>query len=131
MLVRIPNWLLVLEFTKTSTMSSSRAPRMRPSPPCLDRKEENLNPYLLTTIEMGPAVVRRIINQIPQSRLDEAIDPERFTPREVVAHLADWEAIDRLRLSAGVERPGSAIQPYDEVQMALDHQYRQSDVNAQ
>ena len=90
-----------------------------------------MNPYLLTTFEMGPAVVRRIIEHIPESSLDRAIDPERFTPREVVAHLADWEAIDRKRLSAGVERPGSAIQPYDEVQMALDHQYSQSDINAQ
>src|SRR5437763_798688 len=80
---------------------------------------------------MGPAVVRRIVKQIPESRLDNAIDPERFTPREVVAHLADWEAIDRKRLSSGVEKPGSTIHPFDEVQMARDNQYSQSDINVQ
>src|SRR5262245_24073794 len=71
------------------------------------------------------------MDQIPSSRSNEAIDPERFTPREVIAHLADWEPIDRDRLASAVERPGSTIQPYDEVQMGIDHDYAHSDVAAQ
>ena len=87
-----------------------------------------MNPYLISAIEFGPAVVRRIVNLIPADRLDEAIEPDRFTPREVIAHLADWEPIDRDRLTSGVEMPGSTIQPYAEAQMAVDHDYAHSNL---
>ena len=50
-----------------------------------------MNFYLLPAIESGPKVVARLIQLIPNYRWDIHGDPNRFTVREVVAHLADWE----------------------------------------
>ena len=85
-----------------------------------------MNWYLLPTIEFGPTVVRRIIDQIPPERWDEALVAGRFTPREVAAHLADWEPIMRDRIRLAAERPGTLVEVYDEEEMALSHGYSES-----
>ncbi len=86
-----------------------------------------MNFYLLPSIEMGPLAVQRLLRLIPAHRLDEAVHPDRFTPREVAAHLADWEPIMRQRIQAAVTTPGQTIVAYDEGQMAVDHRYRELD----
>ena len=86
-----------------------------------------MNPYLLSAIELGPVAVARLIERIPPDRMDVAAEEGRFTPRQVVAHLADWEAIDRYRILAGVNEPGSTIEAYDELEMAIEHRYEESD----
>lgn len=90
-----------------------------------------MHPYLVVGVEFGPAIVTRLMERIPAERLDESLDADRFTPREVVAHLADWEPIMRERIAAAVTSPGSIVQAYDEGQMALDHGYAESDWRAQ
>jgi hypothetical protein len=86
-----------------------------------------MNSYLLPCLEMGPRVVRRLLRQLPRERLDEALHPDRFTPREVAAHLADWEPIMRERIRTALTSPGVEIRAYDEGQMALDHGYADLD----
>jgi hypothetical protein len=86
-----------------------------------------MNPYLLPTIEFGPVVVRRLITLIPRDQLDVSLDEGRFTPRQVVAHLADWEPILRQRIATACSQPGSTIEAYDEVAMAAERGYSQSD----
>ena len=72
------------------------------------------NPYLLPALRLGPLTVQHLVEAVSESRYDELTDPGRFTLREAVAHLADWEPIllDRIRLAA--EQPGSTIVAYDE-----------------
>lgn len=82
-----------------------------------------MNFYLPISIEFGPRIIRQLLRQIPAEQLDTALQPERFTPREVVAHLADWEPIMRERIRTALTAPGAVIQPYDEGQMAVDHRY--------
>ena len=82
-----------------------------------------MNAYLLPTIELGPVVLERMLRQIPESRWDEALVPDRFTPRKVAAHLADWEPILRARIRAAVDSPGSTIEAFDEVEMARTNRY--------
>lgn len=65
---------------------------------------------------------------ISASDYDVRLDQERFTPREVIAHLADWEPIMRERLRIAVDSPGSSIEAYDEWQMCLDNGYAQKDI---
>ena len=89
------------------------------------------NPYLFHALSAGPTIVRRIIAQIPSEKYDSHTDPERFTMREAIAHIADWEAIDLQRIKQAVENPGSDIQPYDEVQVAKEHNYTASDLGEQ
>ena len=86
-----------------------------------------MNAYLPISIEFGPEIVRRLLRLIPADRLDHRPDPERFTPREVIAHLADWEPIMRERMQTALRSPGATIVAWDEGQMALDHDYAGSD----
>lgn len=86
-----------------------------------------MNPYLLPALECGPATLRRLLPLVPTERLDEALEPDRFTPREVMAHLADWEPIIRARIQSAVTAPGSAIELFDESEMALANGYANSD----
>lgn len=86
-----------------------------------------MNPYLLISIEFGPVVLARLVGHIPRSRWDEALEPGRFTPREVMAHMADWEPIMRGRMEAAVAQPGATIRAYDEVEMARANNYAGTD----
>ena len=87
--------------------------------------------YAVPGLELSPLIVQRLVERIPPDRMDERQDPDRFTPREVVAHLADWESIMRERIRAAVENPGSTVAAYDEGQMAEDHKYSESDPREQ
>ncbi len=89
-----------------------------------------MHAYLLPCLNFGPLVIQRLVGQIPESRIDHA-EEGRFTPREVVAHLADWEPIMRDRVRTAVESPGSTIASYDEGQMAIDHAYAKTDIREQ
>ncbi|MBX3117883.1 MAG: DinB family protein [Fimbriimonadaceae bacterium] len=67
------------------------------------------------------------MSEIHSSKIDLPTHDGRFTPREVVAHLADWEPILRARMQQTKDQPGSTIVPYDEGQRALDMDYAQKD----
>lgn len=89
------------------------------------------NPYLLPSIEKTPAIIEAIVRLVPPSRWDEKVDPDRFSLREAVAHLADWEKIDRDRVRTAIENPGGVIQGFDEGEMAVRNGYATSDVMEQ
>ncbi len=57
--------------------------------------------------------------QIHVAELDTAKLPGRFSPREVIAHLADWEPILRARIRSAMDQPGCTISAYDEGERAL------------
>lgn len=61
--------------------------------------------------------------RMPQNRWDEASGTDRFTPREVVAHLADWEPIFLSRMQTAINSPGSTIISLDEGELAKKHNY--------
>lgn len=87
-----------------------------------------MHPYHVLGLERGVAAMARVISLIPTDKLDEAIEPGRFTPREVVAHMADWEPIFRNRIELALEQPGVLIEVFDEEQMAIDHDYAHADL---
>ncbi len=77
---------------------------------------------------MGPVVIGRLIKTIPAAQHDQPLEADRFSAREIVAHLADWEPILLKRIKQAVERPGSMCEPHDEGQMAVDNGYAASDI---
>jgi len=87
-----------------------------------------MNPYLISALQLGPVVVARLVDRIPEDRLDVAAEEGRFTPRQVVAHMADWEPIDRDRIASGLSNPGGPIEAFDEMDMAIERRYELSDV---
>lgn len=82
-----------------------------------------MNPYLLNVIELGPITMERIIERIDPRRYDEHLTDDRFSVREIMAHLADWEPIMRGRIQQAVEAPGTEIVAYDESQRAFEQNY--------
>ena len=58
---------------------------------------------------------------------DRRPDPDRFTLREIMAHLADYDAVWLERLAQTRDEDKPALRPADKDQMALDHDYAHSD----
>jgi hypothetical protein len=71
-----------------------------------------MNPYVMSALEFGPTVMERVISQLDPTTLDQPTSSDRFTPREVIAHLADWEPVLHGRIKQTVESPGSTIKTY-------------------
>lgn len=87
--------------------------------------------YLLHGLESAPVVVERMLADSVNVDYDRRPDPERFTLREVLAHLADWEPIwlERVRRMAEEDEP--RLPGYDEGLLAIDHDYAHADPNEQ
>jgi hypothetical protein len=85
------------------------------------------NYYLLSSLEAGAVIVERIVGRIDDAKYDVRTDPERFSFREAVAHISDWEPILFGRLKAALDNPGSTVQGIDEGQRALDMSYAKTD----
>ena len=89
------------------------------------------NPYLFQGLAAGPTIVRRIVAQIPVDKHDSITDPDRFTLREAIAHMADWEEIDLGRIKQILDSPGSTLVPFDESERAAGQGYIHSDIYEQ
>jgi len=87
--------------------------------------------YLMPALAMGPDVIRTIIRNIPSEKWDTPTHPGRFTPRQVVAHLADWEPVLLDRIKIAINTPGGLAQGYDEMLWAVEHGYEQLDPHVQ
>lgn len=82
-----------------------------------------LPPYLDKGLELGPLTVQHLSKAVSPSLYDHQVDPERFSFRCSIAHVADWELINLERIQAGVNAPGSMVMGLDEGQRAIDQGY--------
>lgn len=88
--------------------------------------------YLFPALEKSPEVFASLLRSIPRDVLDEPSSPGRFTPREVIAHLADWEPILREeRIAAPIASPGLTVAAYDEGELAERNNYAAKDPHEQ
>jgi len=86
-----------------------------------------MHPYLFKGLESGPRTIQRLIKMIPADRLDVATHTGRFSPREVIAHLADWEPISRGRMQTAIATPGATVPDLDEGAIAIEKKYSEWD----
>ncbi len=89
------------------------------------------NPYLLPGLRLSPKTVQHISRTVPERLWDTALEPDRFTFREAIAHLADWEPILRERVKTALESPGATVEGIDEGHLAVQKRYSESDPVAQ
>ena len=87
--------------------------------------------YLFKGLELAPPALERIVSLVPESAFDSKNDPGRFSFREAVAHVADWESINLDRLHRGVEEPGCTVPGYDEGLLAVERNYQTWDPREQ
>lgn len=69
---------------------------------------ERISRYLLLDLASAPDVLEKMLETITSPHVyDKRPDPERFTLREVVAHLADWDKVflGRMKLTGGGGSP--------------------------
>ncbi|HEX5322984.1 MAG TPA: DinB family protein [Capsulimonadaceae bacterium] len=87
--------------------------------------------YLMGALEGAPDVFERFLAGATQEEIDRRPDPQRFTIREIMAHLADWEPIyfERLRRVRDENQP--LLPNYDEGQLAIEHDYAHKDLAEQ
>ncbi len=84
--------------------------------------------YVDRGLAFTPTILRRLIERIDPGRYDESLAPDRFTLREVVAHMADFEPVIRGRMELALSHPGSEVQNWDQDAEALARNYRSWDV---
>jgi hypothetical protein len=83
---------------------------------------------LISALNSSPKIVERLLRVFPKTRLDDRSETDRFTPREVIAHLADWEQVILDRVRVAKIRPGNPGPVEDATQRALTHHYGDKDV---
>ena len=85
------------------------------------------NPYLLLGLQLAPLTYQRLLGLVPQERWDERTDPNRFSLREAIAHVNDWEPILLSRMQTAIVSPGATIMAYDEGTRAIEQNYAATD----
>ena len=88
---------------------------------------EKVFQYLLIDLESAPDVLAALLASVPAETWDRRPDPDRFTLREMVAHLADWEGVFLGRLKQTRDEENATLQGLDEGQIAIDHDYAHAD----
>lgn len=85
--------------------------------------------YLLTSIASTPKILATLLAEISgeDAVWDKRPDPERFTLREVLAHLTDWEPIHVERINRILNEEEPVLPDLDEGQFAIDNDYAHQD----
>ena len=83
--------------------------------------------YLLYGLEASPVVLSSLMSRATEEKFDYKSKPDRFSTREVIAHLADleelWvERIEKIKAEEGVE-----LQGQDPDEAAKQNNYAESD----
>lgn len=86
-------------------------------------------PGLLHYMSLTPDALTRIVDCVKPEKYDERLDPDRFTLREAIAHLADFEVTILDRFAIAHERPGSTAENFDEEARAKEKAYATRDVH--
>jgi uncharacterized damage-inducible protein DinB len=84
--------------------------------------------YLEAGLARSPAIVKRMVDKVNPARYDERLSPDRFSLREVVAHLADLEPVILSRYELALRSPGAEIENWDQDKEAVEKDYASWDV---
>jgi len=85
------------------------------------------NTYLWEGLPITASVMRTFMDRMDAAAIDRPTHPDRFSPREVVAHMADWEPRLLERMKKAASSPGSRVEAYDEGELAVTNYYDRSD----
>ena len=82
--------------------------------------------YILLALENNAVVLNHLLRDLPldSSRWDFRPDPERFTLREIVAHLLDYDMVCRERFEHIIREPEPELPNWDEEEAARHYTNR-------
>jgi hypothetical protein len=81
----------------------------------------------LSLLAAAPATLTALLAAIPPALLDRRPAPEKWSIREIVAHLADDELVGAYRVRLILAAPGTAIQAFDQDRWAETGRYASTD----
>ncbi len=87
--------------------------------------------YLFIALDATPGLCSALLKGLTGEEADFSPDLNRFSIREVIAHLADWDTIFLARIKLTVEEETPILQEIDEGGRALDFDYAHADVAKQ
>jgi hypothetical protein len=87
--------------------------------------------YLFTALAAAPDLYDIALNGLTEAEADRRPDPERFTIREIMAHLAEWEEVFLLRMQRIANETYPTLEGYDEWAWATEHHYAATDPREQ
>ena len=79
---------------------------------------------VLKALSQSPKILERMLRVFPHDRLDDQIENDRYTAREVVAHMADYEQTVLDRIRAAVHSPGRSVPAYDPDERSVTHHFK-------
>ena len=90
---------------------------------------ETVVKYIVDGIEGAPSVMKSVLGHLGPNdpRWDARPDPERFTLREMVAHVADWDPIFLGRVEKMKSESNPMLESVDEGALAIEHGYSNQD----
>ena len=80
-------------------------------------------------IENTPSTLIRMVDAIRPDLYDKSLEGDRFTLKEVIAHLADLELTWLDRITTAIEYPGRAVEDFDEDRRSIEHKYSEKDIH--
>jgi|LakMenEpi03Aug12_release.lakeMendotaPanAssembly.Ray.scaffolds.fasta_scaffold284116_2 uncharacterized damage-inducible protein DinB len=87
----------------------------------------DMQDYVLKAFSKTPHIVERVLRVFPHDRLDDVIEKDRFTAREVIAHLADYEQTVLERFRTAKLKPGTQVDNYDPDERAASHKFSEKE----
>ena len=87
--------------------------------------------YLLNALDATPLLIAEYFEGLSDAKADKRPDPKRFTMREVICHLADFEPIFRGRMERMASEELPKLENRDEGQIAIENDYAHADVEEQ
>jgi hypothetical protein len=79
--------------------------------------------YLMTALKGAPAVMAALLDALTDAEADFRPDPDRFTIREALSHLADWEDVFTGRIVKTLEEDTPTLVGIDEGAVAIERRY--------
>jgi hypothetical protein len=86
---------------------------------------EPVRTYLLHDLEAAPLLMARVLHSA--SDWDRRPDPDRFSLREMIAHVADWEDIWQERIHRIASEDNPFLPSVDEGELVTAHNYAAQD----
>ena len=93
---------------------------------------ERLRYYLIAALAGTPEVVAGLLDGVPAGSTlwDARPDPDRFSLREVLAHLAEYDAVTTERIVRTRDEENPALPNWDEEQAVIANDYAHADPHA-
>jgi DinB superfamily len=79
--------------------------------------------YILSGLRATPQVYAKLLEGTTDEEADRRPDPDRFSIREAIAHMADWDEIFLKRGERIRDEEIPLLPGYDEGQLALERNY--------